>query len=65
MINTVALVGFALFGPVAWAAVAVVGPASLAGGAVGSRLARRLSATVLRRVVVVWGTAVAIRLLVG
>jgi uncharacterized membrane protein YfcA len=65
VINTVALVGFALFGPVAWAAVAVVGPASLAGGAVGSRLARRLSATVLRRVVVVWGTAVAIRLLVG
>ena len=65
VINTVALVGFGLFGPVAWAAVAVIGPASLAGGALGSRLARRLSATVLRRVVVVWGTAVAIRLLVG
>ncbi len=65
VINSVALVGFGLFGPVAWAAVAVVGPASLAGGALGSRLARRLSATVLRRVVVVWGTAVAIRLLVG
>jgi uncharacterized protein len=43
----------------------VIGPASLAGGVVGSRLARRLSATVLRRVVVAWGTAVAIRLLVG
>jgi uncharacterized membrane protein YfcA len=65
VINTVALVGFALFGPVAWAAVAVVGPASLAGGTIGGRVARRLSATVLRRAVVVWGTAVAIRLLVG
>jgi uncharacterized membrane protein YfcA len=65
VINTVALVGFGLFGPVAWAAVAVVGPASLAGGVVGSRVARRVSATVLRRVVVVWGTAVAVRLLVG
>jgi uncharacterized protein len=65
VINTVALVGFGVFGPVAWAAVAVMGPASLAGGVVGSRVARRLSATVLRLVVVVWGTAVAIRLLVG
>jgi len=65
VVNTVALVGFALFGPVAWSAVAVVGPASLAGGVLGSRLARRLSAAVLRRVVVVWGTAVAIRLLIG
>jgi uncharacterized membrane protein YfcA len=65
VINTVALVGFSVFGPVAWAAVAVMGPASLAGGVVGSRVARRVSATVLRRVVVVWGTAVAIRLLVG
>ncbi len=65
VVNTVALVGFGLFGPVAWAAVAVIAPASLAGGVVGGRLARRLSATVLRRTVVVWGTAVAIRLLVG
>jgi uncharacterized membrane protein YfcA len=65
VVNTVALVGFGLFGPVAWGAVAVVGPASLAGGMVGSRLARRVSATVLRRIVVVWGTAVAVRLFVG
>jgi hypothetical protein len=65
VVNTAALIGFGLFGPVAWAAVAVIGPASLAGGVAGSRLARRLSATVLRRVVIVWGTAVAIRLLIG
>ena len=65
VVNTVALVGFGLFGPVAWVAVAVVGPASLAGGVLGGRLARRVSATVLRRVVVVWGTAVALRLLLA
>ena len=44
VVNTAALVGFGLFGPVAWAAVAVVGPASLVGGIGGSRLARRLPA---------------------
>ena len=65
VVNTAALVGFGLFGPVAWAAVAVVGPASLVGGVGGSRLARRLPAMVLRRVVIVWGTAVAVRLLVA
>jgi len=62
VVNTVALVGFALFGPVAWGAVAVVGPASLVGGAAGSRVARRVSSVALRRVVVVWGTVVAVRL---
>ena len=65
VVNTVALVGFALFGPVAWSAVAVVGPASLVGGVAGSRVARRVSATVLRRAVIVWGTIVAVRLLWG
>ena len=37
---------------------------SLAGGQAGVRLARRLSATALRWVVVVFGTAVALVLLV-
>jgi hypothetical protein len=63
--NVVALVAFGLFGPVAWGAAAVVGPASLAGGALGSRVARRLPTPVLRRVVMVWGAAAAVRLLVG
>lgn len=65
VVNTVALVGFALFGPVAWGAVAVVGPASLVGGVTGGRVARRVSAVALRRIVIVWGTVVALRLLWG
>jgi len=55
---------FALFGPVAWAAAAIMAVASLAGGQGGVRVARRLSATALRWVVVVFGTAVAVVLLV-
>jgi uncharacterized protein len=64
VISAVAVVYFALFGPVAWAAAAIMAVASLAGGQGGVRVARRLSATALRWVVVVFGTAVAIVLLV-
>lgn len=60
LVNTVALVAFALFGPVDWLAVAVVAPAALAGGYVGARLARRLSPQALRSTVVVFGIVVAI-----
>jgi uncharacterized protein len=60
LINTIALVAFALFGPVDWAAVAVVAPASLLGGYAGARLARRLSPDALRSTVVVFGVVVAI-----
>ncbi|HUF32076.1 MAG TPA: sulfite exporter TauE/SafE family protein [Acidimicrobiales bacterium] len=60
LINTVALVAFALFGPVDWAAVAIVAPASLLGGYVGGRLARRLSPDALRTTIVVFGVVVAI-----
>src|SRR5829696_5548483 len=51
---------FALFGPVAWGAAAIMAAASLAGGQGGVRVARRLSAAALRWVVVVFGTAVAV-----
>jgi uncharacterized protein len=61
-INTVALVGFVAFAPVAWSAVAVIAPASLLGGFVGANLARRLNAKVLRYTVMAFGLAVAIRL---
>jgi uncharacterized membrane protein YfcA len=60
LINTVALVAFALFGPVDWAAVGIVAPASLLGGYVGGRLARRLSPDALRTTIVVFGVVVAI-----
>jgi uncharacterized membrane protein YfcA len=60
----VAAIAFAIFGPIAWDAALVVGVASLAGGAAGVRVARRLPAPVLRGVVVAYGVVVAIVLLV-
>jgi uncharacterized membrane protein YfcA len=53
-----------VFGPVAWDAAAIVGIACLAGGALGVSLARRLPARVLRAVVIAYGVAVAVALLV-
>jgi len=60
IINTIALVAFALFGPVDWLAVAIVAPASLLGGYAGARVARRLSPDVLRATVVAFGVVVAV-----
>lgn len=64
VINTVALVIFAVFGPVSWVSVAVVAPASLVGGYLGGGLARRLSPTALRTTVIAFGVVVAIALAV-
>jgi uncharacterized membrane protein YfcA len=54
---------FALFGPVSWVAVAVLAPATIAGGYLGAQLVRRMPAAVLRWTVVTFGTAVGIVLL--
>jgi uncharacterized protein len=62
-VNTVAMVGFAAFGPVDWRAAAIVAPASFVGGIGGARIAKRLDPRVLRVAVVVFGTGVGIRLL--
>ena len=64
VINGVALVAFGVFGPVAWDAVLVIALASLAGGYLGARVARRLPATLLRAGVVTYGVVVAVILLV-
>jgi uncharacterized protein len=64
VISAAAVVYFAFFAPVVWAAAAVMAATSLIGGQLGVRLARRLSATALRWVVVAFGTGVAIVLLV-
>ena len=64
VINTVALGAFAAFAPVAWGSVAVVAPASLAGGYLGAGVARRLGATALRRTVIAFGLVVATWLVV-
>ncbi|MEV5820987.1 sulfite exporter TauE/SafE family protein [Micromonospora haikouensis] len=57
------LVVFALFGPVNWAAVAVVAPATLVGGYVGARLVRRLPPVVLKTLIVAFGTTIGLYLL--
>lgn len=61
-INLVAMVAFALFGPVEWTAVAIVAPASLIGGWCGAHVARRLPADVLRATVAGFGFIVALAL---
>ncbi len=63
VINTVALLAFGLFGPVVWEAVLVVAVASLVGGYLGARVARRIPAGVLRAAVVAYGVVVALVLL--
>jgi uncharacterized membrane protein YfcA len=52
VVNTIALVAFALFGPVAWDAAAVMVVASLAGGWAGASVAQRVNAAALRATVV-------------
>ncbi len=61
IINVVAAVYFALFGPVSWLAALVMLPASAVGGFAGVALARRLHPAVLRGVVVAFGVAFALR----
>jgi uncharacterized protein len=62
VVATVTVLLFGLFGPVDWAVVAVVAPASLLGGFAGARVARRLPDQVLRWCVVVFGLTVAVLL---
>jgi hypothetical protein len=63
-VGLVTAVVFGLFGPVEWLSVLVLAPATLAGGYVGARLARLLPSEVLRWIIVVYGTAIGILLLV-
>jgi uncharacterized membrane protein YfcA len=56
---TATLVVFGIWGPVDWAAVAVAAPASLLGGFLGARVARRIPTTPLRIAIAVFGFSVA------
>lgn len=58
--NSVAAVGFIVFADVAWGAAALIAVGSIAGATVAARHGRGLPDEVLRRVVVVGGTLVAI-----
>ncbi|MEV6038873.1 sulfite exporter TauE/SafE family protein [Nonomuraea sp. NPDC052116] len=60
--NAVAALGFALFGPVNWAAAAPLAAGFLLGGWVGPRIARRLPGNSLRYLAAACGLAVAVKL---
>lgn len=62
-INTVAMLAFAVLGPVDWAAVLVMASASLIGGVAGARVAKRLPARGLRAFVIAFGAVVGVALL--
>ncbi|HVX42239.1 MAG TPA: sulfite exporter TauE/SafE family protein, partial [Mycobacteriales bacterium] len=64
IVSTVTVLAFSLFGPVRWSAVAVIAPASLLGGFLGARIARRLNDRILRAFVVIFGVGVAIYLFI-
>ncbi|GAB7047109.1 sulfite exporter TauE/SafE family protein [Catenuloplanes indicus] len=64
VVGVVTVLVYSIFGPVDWLAVAVVAPATVIGGYLGARVARRLPATVLRVVIVTFGTAVGLWLLI-
>jgi uncharacterized protein len=64
VVGLVTVIAFAAFGPVNWAGVAIVAPAALIGGYAGARLVRRLPQSVLRAVIVGFGTAVGVLLLI-
>jgi uncharacterized membrane protein YfcA len=62
--NTVAAVGFAVFGPVDWWAALLLGLGCVVGGRIGPVIVRRLDPRVLRTVIAVAGLALAVRLFV-
>jgi uncharacterized membrane protein YfcA len=64
VVGLVTVVAFGLFGPVNWVDVAVLAPATVTGGYLGARIARRLPAAVLRALIVTLGAVVGLVLLV-
>jgi uncharacterized protein len=64
VVASVTVVAFGLFGPVDWVAVALIAPATLVGGFLGAKVARRLNDRALRWAVVVFGVVVAVLLFI-
>jgi uncharacterized membrane protein YfcA len=62
-VGLVTVVVFAFFADVHWGAVLVLAPATILGGYVGAKLARRLPARVLRYLIVTFGTVIGLILL--
>ena len=65
LINGVAAVLFVVVAPVAWPAALLLAVGAIAGGQVGALLGRRLPANTLRLAIIVLGTFVGVRLLIG
>ena len=65
VINSVAAVIFILVAPVAWGPAILLAIGSTIGGQLGAHVGRRLSPIALRGVIIVVGTIVAVRLLLG
>jgi uncharacterized membrane protein YfcA len=65
LVNGVAGALFIFLAPVAWEAVALIAIGSIVGGQLGARVGRRLSPALLRGVIIVVGTFVALRLALG
>jgi uncharacterized membrane protein YfcA len=65
LVNAVAALIFVVVAPVDWAAVVLLAMGSIIGGQLGAGLGRRLSPGALRLAIVVLGTAVAVRMLLG
>jgi uncharacterized membrane protein YfcA len=64
LVNSIAVVIFAVSAHVAWGAAGILAVTSLVGGYLGARLSLRLRPSVLRAVVIVFGLVAAIKLLV-
>jgi uncharacterized membrane protein YfcA len=62
LMNFVALLIFAAFGPVEWGPALVMAVCAVVGGYAGVSLARRLNASVLRGLIVAWGVVTAVAL---
>ncbi|XVU27174.1 sulfite exporter TauE/SafE family protein [Actinoplanes sp. CA-054009] len=63
VVGLMTLLVFAFFAPVNWAAVLALAPATVVGGYLGAKLARRLPAPVLRALIVTFGTVIGLLLL--
>lgn len=63
IINGIAMIIFAVFGPVVWSAALLMAACSWAGGYLGVRIARKFDPRVLRAVVLIAGFAAAFKLI--
>ncbi len=65
LVNGVAGILFIILAPINWTAAVLIAIGSIIGGQLGARVGRRLPAKVLRAIIVVGGTVVAIHLLLN